>query len=103
MSTTVLDRVACPQCRSTMSARAAALRCPSCGQAYPRLGSIPVLLRSPDEWLAVWRLQLAMLGKEGQDKLAEKELELRNPGIVPQAAERCRAMLQAAKDEANDV
>jgi len=103
MSTTVLDKVACPQCRAATSVRAAEIRCQSCGQAYPRLGSIPVLLKRPEEWLAIWRLQLGMLGQEGQDKLAQKEAELKSPGILPLVAARCRAMLQAAKDEANDV
>src|SRR4051812_33869927 len=103
MSTSVLDSVACPQCRATMSARATIIGCPSCGQAYPRLGSIPVLLQRPDEWLAVWRFQVGLLGQEGQEKLQQKEIELRSPGILPLVVQRCRAMLQAARDESNDV
>ena len=103
MSTTVLDSVACPQCRAATSARAAEICCRACGQAYPRLGAIPILLKRPEEWLAIWRLQLEMLGQEGQEKLGEKVAELQSPGTLPLVAARCRAMLEAAKDEANDV
>jgi SAM-dependent methyltransferase len=86
-----------------MAARAPTLRCPSCGQAYPRLGSIPVLLRDPAEWLALWRLQLGLLEHQGPERLAAEEAELRAPGILPLTASRCRAMVEAAGGEAKDV
>jgi uncharacterized protein YbaR (Trm112 family) len=103
MSASVLDSVVCPECRAPMSARPGELRCASCGQVYPRVGSIPVVMPRPKEWLALWRLQLGLLENEGQQKLAALEAELAAPGVLPLTASRCRAMVEGAREEAKDV
>src|SRR5690242_3721666 len=99
----VLDRAVCPQCRSPLDARAPVLHCASCGQEYPRVGPIPVLLKQPGEWLGIWRLQLGLLEHQGPEQLRAEEANLRAPGTLPLAASRSRAALKVAGDEAKAV
>jgi hypothetical protein len=62
-----------------------------------------VLLKRPQEWLALWRLQLGLLEHEGPQRLEAEEAAVRAPGTLPLTASRCRAMVQAANQEAKDV
>jgi uncharacterized protein YbaR (Trm112 family) len=103
MSTSVLDDIVCPECRAPMDVRAPTIRCPSCARVYPRVGAIPVLLKQPDEWLAMWRLQIGLLEHQGPEKLLAEQAELRAPGILPLTVSRCLAMVEAGGGEAKDV
>ena len=86
-----------------MNARADEIRCASCQEVYPQVGGIPVLMQRPKEWLALWRLQLDLLENEGKQKLAAEEAGLATPGTLPLTASRVRAMVEGAREEANDV
>ena len=54
-----------------MDASAAIIRCAECGQTYPRLGTIPVLLADAENWIALWRVQLEVVERQAQQQFKQ--------------------------------
>jgi SAM-dependent methyltransferase len=99
----VLRSASCPRCASELDAAAPVIRCADCGQSYPRLGHIPVLLSDPDSWLALWRVQLDMVERQAQGQFAGIEAQLRFGDAIPETTARVGAMLSAARQQIADI
>lgn len=58
METTLLDKLACPKCRSplTVLPRLDGLKCPQCDKVYPIKGGIPYLLVEEAVPASQWEL-----------------------------------------------
>ena len=80
-----------------------AIACGSCGQTYPRLGPIPILLPQPWAYLDICTRQLAAL--ERQIALSERVIDqqLREPDVLPITRSRCGAVLDAARGQLGDI
>jgi uncharacterized protein YbaR (Trm112 family) len=99
----VLECVSCPRCATPLNARATVIRCTECGQTYPRLGKIPVLLADPDSWLALWRVQLEVVERQAQSQFAGIEAQLQFGDALPSTVARCAAMVGAARQQVADI
>jgi SAM-dependent methyltransferase len=102
VSESVLDRVLCVRCAARLDPRPAALACAACGETYPRVGPIPVLLPRAAEHVALWRRQLALLLANGALTRAGLEAEAAAPGVLPSTARRLAAMARAVRDQVDD-
>jgi uncharacterized protein YbaR (Trm112 family) len=56
-----LADVLCPMCRAALDVATLDMTCSACGQRYPRVAGLPVLLPQPDAHVALWRGQLGLL------------------------------------------
>src|SRR5688572_29218492 len=98
-----IEGLLCPRCGAMIDAGAEAIACAGCGDGYPRLGEIPVLLPRPRDWLKRWAVELALLEREGEAQLAALEATLGAPDLLPATEARCRAMVQAARAQAAEI
>ena len=55
-----LRGVQCPGCAAALDVGSEVIGCGGCGQHYPRVGGIPVLLPKPDQHVSLWRGQLGL-------------------------------------------
>jgi len=97
--------VRCARCATALDPDAEVIACSRCGQKYPRLGRIPVLLPRPDDHLDVWRQQLGLLIVQSRQTTEGLEAEAQSRyGLVRRLSEtdvelreRCRATLRAGR------
>ena len=93
----------CPRCTSTLDASSPVIRCQECGQVYPRLGTIPVLLPDPDSWIALWRVQLEIVERQAQNQFAGIEAQLQFGDALPSTVKRVGAMIGSARQQIADI
>lgn len=99
----LLDVVVCPRCRSPLDVRAAAITCPGCGESYPRLGRVPILLPEPHAYLEICRKQLATLRGHVNATARRVEEQLTAADVVPATRDRCRALVSASRRQYEDI
>jgi hypothetical protein len=99
----VLQCMSCPRCASPIDATAAVIRCDECGQNYPRLGEIPVMLADPESWIALWRVQLEVVQRQAETQLGAVEAQLAYGDALPSTVARCKAMVVPARQQIADV
>jgi hypothetical protein len=99
----VLACASCPRCASSIDATEPVIRCHECGQVYPRLGTIPVLMADPDSWIALWRVQLEVIERQAAAQLAGIETQLEYGDALPSTVTRCKAMVTPARQQISDV
>ncbi len=93
----------CPRCTTPIDLGAASIECSGCGSRYPRLGSIPVLVREPSAYVASCRRQLANLDQQtGQTVRVIKE-QCERTDVLPITRARCRAMMDAVQSQAAEI
>ena len=102
MNECVLDRVICVRCAAPLDSRPDDIACSRCGESYPRVGPIPVLLPDPGAHVELWRRQLALLLANGAATHAGLQNAAAAQGVLPDAAIRLRAMASAVRDQADD-
>jgi SAM-dependent methyltransferase len=95
--------VCCPRCAASLDLLASRISCQGCGQTYPRLGQIPVLLPDPDTYLALCRRQLAALERQIASSERLIEAQLQSPDTLPLTKARCRAVVNAARHQLADI
>ena len=61
--------VVCPVCRGGIDVDASVIACAGCGQRFPLVGGMPVLLPQPEAHVELWRGQLGLLLERGQKTL----------------------------------
>jgi SAM-dependent methyltransferase/uncharacterized protein YbaR (Trm112 family) len=103
MTASVVESVCCPRCADALDVRSAAIRCPGCGQQYPRLGKIPILLADPQTYVSLCRRQLAVLDAQIARTARAVEAQLNASDVLPLTKARCRAVVSAARGQAADV
>jgi SAM-dependent methyltransferase len=94
--------VVCARCASALDARTPEIACARCGQAYPRVGAIPVLLPRPDEHVQLWRRQLALLQAHGRDSVRVLEAQAQAAGVLPDGRVRLLGLARAVREQADD-
>lgn len=99
----VLEAVRCPRCAAPIDIRLNAIKCASCGQTYPRLGGIPVLLPDPSEYLASCRRQLTLLSKQVGTTVVDIHEQLGRADVLPGTRVRLTAMIEAIQGQLADV
>jgi uncharacterized protein YbaR (Trm112 family) len=99
----ILDRVLCARCKGNLDPRAEAIRCARCGQQYPRVGRIPVLLPRPVDHIDMWRQQLGLLIRQGRETAQEIDDEAQAHEANPAAFARLRSLARAARDQLEDL
>jgi SAM-dependent methyltransferase len=99
----VLDRVVCVRCAAAVDVRAAEIACGGCGQSYPRVGRIPVLLPQPHAHVELWRRQLTVLTEHGRQAQSALEGEAKADGILPDGRARVRAMAEAVRNQVDEI
>jgi hypothetical protein len=82
---------------------AARIVCAACRQHYPRLGSIPVLFREPDTYLAIVGQQLRDLAAQIDTTSRALESQVGAPDVLPSARARCEALLSASRQQHSDI
>jgi SAM-dependent methyltransferase len=99
----ILDRVLCARCKGILDPHAEAIRCARCGQEYPRVGRIPVLLPRPVDHVEMWRQQLGLLIRQGRETAEEIDDEARAHAATPSVFARLRSLAMAAHDQLEDL
>jgi len=99
----LLHAVLCPRCSADFDLSAPTLRCRRCGQVYPRLGRIPVLLSDPLAYLASCRRQLDRM--EGQVERTVRDIreQLQAADLLPATRQRCEATIRGIAGQLADV
>ncbi|MDE2782579.1 MAG: methyltransferase domain-containing protein [Gemmatimonadota bacterium] len=99
----LLDAVRCPLCSSKIDLAAQAVRCRKCGQVYPRLGAIPVLLPEPLDYFASCMRQLAGLEEQVERVVQDVGEQLRSTELLPSTRKRCRIIIEGITGQLADV
>ena len=90
-------------CSSKIDLAPQAVRCRKCGQVYPRLGSIPVLLPEPVDYFASCGRQLAGLQEQAERVVQDVREQLRSADLLPSTRERCRTLIEGITGQLADV
>lgn len=99
----LIEAARCPRCGTRIDLHPTAIVCAGCGQTYPRLGQIPVLLAEPDAYLDSCRRQLALLDAQSEQTAQAIEGQAQAPDALPQTRARCRAMVEAVRGQAAEI
>jgi ubiquinone/menaquinone biosynthesis C-methylase UbiE len=98
-----LTGVLCPGCRAPLDVAEAEIACAACGQRYPRVAGMPVLLREPDAHVALWRGQLGLLLERGEQTLQALQATADGEGSSASTRARLLALGDAVKSQVADV
>src|SRR5262245_50848854 len=102
MKYSILSALRCPRCAQHLDLTADIV-CSGCGQHYPRLGGIPILLRDPQAYLRSCRAQLALLGQQTERTVRAIDKQMLMPDVLRITKTRCSAVIQAVQDQARDI
>ena len=75
----------------------------SCGQSYPRLNSIRVLLPDPSAHVEHWRMQLGLIIQQASETNHALQLQAAEPGIGGATRTRLHALARAIAEQVADV
>jgi SAM-dependent methyltransferase len=75
----------------------------SCGQSYPRLNSIRVLLPDPSAHVEHWRMQLGFIIQQASETNHALQLQAAEPGIGGATRTRLHALARAIAEQVADV
>ncbi len=98
-----LRGVLCPACGAALDLGAEVISCSPCGQVYPRVGDIAVLLPKPDAHLDLWRGQLGLLLERGQATLGALTEAAGADALSPLTRARLLALGEAVQAQVADV
>jgi hypothetical protein len=90
----------CPACRARLDSE---LGCASCGQTYPRLNSISVLLTDPLAHVELWRMQLGLIIRHATETNGALRIHAAEPGIGRATRTRLDALAHALAEQVADV
>jgi SAM-dependent methyltransferase len=99
----LLADLRCVRCASPLDAGAVEIACAGCGQAYPRVGRIPVVLPRPEAHVELWRRQLALVVEQGRHTERQLVEEAEGAGGLDGARARLRAMAAAVRAQVDDL
>ena len=99
----LLDAARCPRCTAAIDLGGPNPECRECGQAYPRLGTIPVLLPEPLAYLASCRRQVARLAEQVERTVQDVREQLQSADLLPLTRKRCRTMVEGIVGQLADV
>ncbi|MCY3545509.1 MAG: methyltransferase domain-containing protein [Gemmatimonadetes bacterium] len=99
----LLHAVLCPRCAAALDLAAPTLRCRRCGQVYPRLGRIPVLLSEPLAYLASCRRQLDRLERQVERTVQDIREQLQATDLLPATRRRCEITTEGITTQLADI
>jgi len=94
--------IRCPRCSARIDLKLE-ITCDSCGQHYPRLGAVPILLGDPESYLRSCRAQLGLLEQQTDRTVKAIEQQLHAADVLETTKARCRAMSQAIRDQTLEI
>jgi hypothetical protein len=97
------DAVLCVRCGAPLAMSAPALACSRCGQGYPRVGRIPVLMPRPHDQITLWRQQLGLLLVQGESLRSGIEEELARSDLLPAGRTRLEALRAGGSVQLEDI
>jgi len=100
---TLLDHVICVRCKRAVDPREPSIACAECGQIYPRVGRIPVLLPRPDAHIELWRRQLALIQAQGRQTRLGLEAQANASDVRPSGKTRLHNLARAVIDQVDDI
>jgi SAM-dependent methyltransferase len=95
--------IVCARCAGGLDFAGPEISCARCGQEYPRVGRIAVLLPRPDEHVSIWRQQLARLIAQGEQTLAGLDAEASSSGMLRDGQTRLRTLAKAVNDQVREI
>jgi len=87
-------KLQCPACAGPLE-RADRLGCTACGQHFPLLTDIPVLMPKPEEFVGLWQNRLANFIASQQRNIESNRRLMASPGIYPPLRERLDRVTRA--------
>jgi SAM-dependent methyltransferase len=96
----ISDCVVCPRCRDSLDG---SLSCGSCGQSYPRLNSLILLLSEPAAHIEHWRMQLGLIIQQASETNRALHVQAAEPGVTGTTRARLRALGRAIAEQVADV
>ena len=103
MGESLLDRVVCVRCKLPIDPREPSIACAACGQIYPRVGHIPVLLPRPDAHVELWRRQLGLIQAQGRQTRLGLEAQAEASDVRPSGKTRLHKLARAVGDQVDDI
>jgi SAM-dependent methyltransferase len=100
---TLEQTLVCARCAGALTFPGPGIICVRCGQKYPRVGRIAVLLPRPDDHVSLWRQQLALLMAQSEHMLAGLEAEASSPGVLGDGKTRMRTLAKAVDDQIREI
>ncbi len=97
------DAVRCPRCSTGLDLGAQTLRCRKCGQFYPRLGTIPILLPEPLAYLASCKRQMDGLAEQVERTVLDVREQLQAADLLPLTRKRCQTIIEGIAGQLADV
>jgi len=95
--------VVCPACRGALEVEGDEIACRGCGQSYPRVGGIPVLLPQAGAHVELWRGQLGLLLQRGQQTFDALKEAAEGEGLLPATRARLLGLGAAVREQVADV
>src|SRR5687768_8215110 len=86
----------CPTCRTRLDA---GFDCASCGQSYPRIASIRVLMPAPLAQIDHWQKQLGLIIQQGLETGRVIEAQAGEPGCSSATQTRLYALARAILEQ----
>ena len=90
----------CPRCRTPLDG---AIGCGPCGQSYPHLNSIRVLLPDAAAHVEHWRMQLGLIIQHAGETNHALQLQAAEPGIGGATRTRLQTLARAIAEQVADV
>ena len=92
----------CPGCTGTLSFEDK-LHCGNCGQAYPLVGGIPLLMPKPEELVGLWQNRFANFA-QGQQRNIQSNMQLiDSPAVYPPLRERLKTITRARSENLKTI
>ncbi len=90
----------CPACGARLDA---AFTCTFCGQSFPTLASVRVLLPAAPACVEHWRRQLGCILQQASESIRGLAVQAAEPGVRSATQTRLRALAGSIADQADDI
>jgi uncharacterized protein YbaR (Trm112 family)/ubiquinone/menaquinone biosynthesis C-methylase UbiE len=99
MSQSIIELLACPQCKGSLNLQSNQCSCKDCQQSYPTLDSIPWLVSNPKASLGEWKEQFKLLLFTLDREVEDIKNDLKLPDLMASTLKRLRKQLQAKVEQ----
>jgi len=96
----ILDHVVCPRCRTRLDVTVA---CAACGQSYPRINGITLLLPDASEHLEHWRMQLGLIIQQARETNHVLQAQAAETGVGAATRTRLQALARSIAEQVADI
>ncbi len=96
----VLNSAICPGCRARLEVD---FRCGSCGESYPSVGGVRVLLRSPGAHVEHWRRQMGFIHQQAAETTRALRHQAADPAVLAATSARLVALAGAVAAQVAEI